>query len=327
MGAQSSRLHRLGWNVESAYSASGWIEWTMRVAALVAGLLFCLGAVLDAFQTIICHAAPPAASALPVSSTSPPGRPGRPSRGISAIPRCANSVTAPSARARCCCCSCSGAAVGHRFRIALFRTAHTLRRCHGRRLRTRRLRTDLYVSGTTLFTLGIGDVLPRSLAARASSSSSPAPAWDLSPSSSATSLCSTTPSPAARSQSRCSTAALDRPHLHRTAAPPRLPRRTGGLVVLLVEWERWSAEILETHVSYPILCYYAPSTTTRAGSPPSPPCSTPAPCSSRWCRTSPPARRSSPSPWPATRSSTSATSSAWKSVGRSGSTRRPRPPA
>ena len=29
-----------------------------------------------------------------------------------------------------------------------------------------------------------------------------------------------------------------------------------ALVVLLVEWERWSAEILETHVSYPILCYY-----------------------------------------------------------------------
>src|ERR1035441_4120614 len=30
-----------------------------------------------------------------------------------------------------------GAAVGHRLRIALFRTAHTLRRCHGRRHRTR----------------------------------------------------------------------------------------------------------------------------------------------------------------------------------------------
>jgi hypothetical protein len=28
------------------------------------------------------------------------------------------------------------------------------------------------------------------------------------------------------------------------------------LVVLLIEWERWSAELLESHVSYPILCYY-----------------------------------------------------------------------
>ena len=26
--------------------------------------------------------------------------------------------------------------------------------------------------------------------------------------------------------------------------------------MLLAEWERWSAEILESHISYPILCYY-----------------------------------------------------------------------
>ena len=25
---------------------------------------------------------------------------------------------------------------------------------------------------------------------------------------------------------------------------------------LLAEWERWAAELLESHVSYPILCYY-----------------------------------------------------------------------
>ena len=28
------------------------------------------------------------------------------------------------------------------------------------------------------------------------------------------------------------------------------------LTILLAEWERWSAEMLESHVSYPILCYY-----------------------------------------------------------------------
>ena len=28
------------------------------------------------------------------------------------------------------------------------------------------------------------------------------------------------------------------------------------MIQLLIEWERWSAEILESHVSYPILCYY-----------------------------------------------------------------------
>src|SRR5208282_2480396 len=28
------------------------------------------------------------------------------------------------------------------------------------------------------------------------------------------------------------------------------------LSTLLVEWERWSAELLESHISYPLLCYY-----------------------------------------------------------------------
>jgi hypothetical protein len=29
-----------------------------------------------------------------------------------------------------------------------------------------------------------------------------------------------------------------------------------ALTLLLEEWERWAAEILESHISYPILCYY-----------------------------------------------------------------------
>ena len=29
-----------------------------------------------------------------------------------------------------------------------------------------------------------------------------------------------------------------------------------ALTVLLEEWERWAAEILESHISYPILCFY-----------------------------------------------------------------------
>jgi hypothetical protein len=28
------------------------------------------------------------------------------------------------------------------------------------------------------------------------------------------------------------------------------------LALLLVEWERWSAELLESHISYPLLCYF-----------------------------------------------------------------------
>jgi hypothetical protein len=30
----------------------------------------------------------------------------------------------------------------------------------------------------------------------------------------------------------------------------------GALAVLLIEWERWSAELLESHISYPLLCYF-----------------------------------------------------------------------
>jgi hypothetical protein len=31
---------------------------------------------------------------------------------------------------------------------------------------------------------------------------------------------------------------------------------TEALNLLLVEWERWSAELLESHISYPLLCYF-----------------------------------------------------------------------
>jgi hypothetical protein len=120
-----------------------------------------------------------------------------------------------------------------------------------------RLRTDLYVSGTTLFTLGLGDVVPRSLAARA-----------LIVCESGTGLgfvalvIGYVPVLyGAFSRREVSVALLDA----RAGSPPtsvELLRRhsfTGGqeaMVVLLIEWERWSAELLETHVSYPILCYY-----------------------------------------------------------------------
>ncbi len=51
----------------------------------------------------------------------------------------------------------------------------------------------------------------------------------------------------------------------RAGSPPtaaELMRRhsfEGGseaLNLLLVEWERWSAELLESHISYPLLCYF-----------------------------------------------------------------------
>ena len=117
--------------------------------------------------------------------------------------------------------------------------------------------TDLYVSGTTLTTLGPGDVAPRSEWARA-----------LMIAESGTGLgfvalvISYVPVLyGAFSKREVSVALLD----GRAGSPPtaaELLRRHGfeggpkALTTLLEEWERWSAEILESHISYPILCYY-----------------------------------------------------------------------
>ena len=118
-------------------------------------------------------------------------------------------------------------------------------------------RSDVYVSGTTLFTLGLGDVLPHSVIARALI------------------ICEAGVGLGfvalvigylpvlyqAFSRREVAVALLDA----RAGSPPtasELLRRHGfdggeeALVVLLTEWERWAAELLESHVSYPILCYY-----------------------------------------------------------------------
>jgi Ion channel len=117
--------------------------------------------------------------------------------------------------------------------------------------------TDLYVSGTTLFTLGLGDVVPHSLLARA------------------VIICESGVGLGfvalvigylpvlyqAFSQREVSVALLD----SRAGSPPNaaeLLRRHGfeggqeAMTKLLAEWERWAALILESHISYPILCYY-----------------------------------------------------------------------
>ncbi|HWB32327.1 MAG TPA: potassium channel family protein [Acidobacteriaceae bacterium] len=119
------------------------------------------------------------------------------------------------------------------------------------------LRTDLYVSGTTLFTLGLGDVAPRTLAARTLIITESATGLGLV----ALVIGYVPVLYNSFSHRELSVALLD----GRAGSPPtsaELLRRhafEGGqqaLIELLVEWERWSAEILETHISYPILCYY-----------------------------------------------------------------------
>ncbi len=120
-----------------------------------------------------------------------------------------------------------------------------------------RLRTCMYVSGTTLFTLGTGDVPPETQIARV-----------LTVLEAGTGLgfialvigyvpvLYTT-----FSQREVSVALLDA----RAGSPPTaaelLLRHSFDegpevLRALLGEWERWCAEMLETHISYPILCYY-----------------------------------------------------------------------
>jgi ion channel len=120
-----------------------------------------------------------------------------------------------------------------------------------------KFRTALYVSGTTMFTLGLGDVVPHSMGARTLI------------------ICESGVGLGfvalvigylpvlyqSFSRREVSIALLDA----RAGSPPtaaELLRRHGfdggeeDLIDLLAEWERWSAELLESHISYPILCYY-----------------------------------------------------------------------
>ena len=119
------------------------------------------------------------------------------------------------------------------------------------------LRGDLYVSGTTLFTLGLGDVLPRSVFARALIIAESGVGLGFV----ALVIGYLPVLYQAFSKREVSIAMLD----GRAGSPPtagELLRRHGfdggeqAIVLLLAEWERWAAELLESHVSYPILCYY-----------------------------------------------------------------------
>ena len=119
------------------------------------------------------------------------------------------------------------------------------------------MRSDLYVSGTTLFTLGLGDVTPKTYLARALVVFEGGTGLGFV----ALVIGYVPVLYQAFSRREVSVAMLD----GRAGSPPtatELLRRhayEGGevdLITLLAEWERWSAEILESHISYPLLCYY-----------------------------------------------------------------------
>jgi hypothetical protein len=118
-------------------------------------------------------------------------------------------------------------------------------------------RSDIYVSGTTLFTLGLGDVIPHSGIVRVAIILEAGTGLGLL----AVVMGYFPVLYAAFSRREVSISLLDA----RAGSPPtaaELLRRhayPGGdsaLSLLLVEWERWSAELLESHISYPLLCYF-----------------------------------------------------------------------
>jgi hypothetical protein len=117
--------------------------------------------------------------------------------------------------------------------------------------------TDLYLSGTTFFTLGLGDVIPHSNLARFLVVAESGMGFAF--------LALVIGYLPALNQSfarrEVSISLLDA----RAGSPPtasEMLRRHSGdhameaLRLLLHEWERWSAEFLEGHLSYPVLAYF-----------------------------------------------------------------------
>ena len=118
-------------------------------------------------------------------------------------------------------------------------------------------REDLYLSGTTFFTLGLGDVAPTSGASRVLTVVEGGMGFGFL----ALVIGYLPVLSQAFSRREATIALLDA----RAGSPPtaaELLRRHGSaeggeaLIALFREWERWSAELLESHVSFPVLAYY-----------------------------------------------------------------------
>ena len=125
--------------------------------------------------------------------------------------------------------------------------------------------SDLYASGTTLFTLGLGDVVPHSMAVRCLVVLESGMGLGFV----ALVIGYFPVLYGAFSRREVNIALLDA----RAGSPPtayELIKRhsfEGGrdaLVTLLEEWERWSAELLESHISYPLLCLFRSQHTSQS---------------------------------------------------------------
>ena len=117
--------------------------------------------------------------------------------------------------------------------------------------------TDLYMSGTTLFTLGLGDVTPRSGPARALVVAEVGTGFGFL----ALVIAYLPVLYQSFSARETNVSLLD----GRAGTPPSAAEllrrnlrdgRVDTLERLLYDWERWSADLLETNLSYPALAYY-----------------------------------------------------------------------
>lgn len=115
--------------------------------------------------------------------------------------------------------------------------------------------TDAYFSGTTFFTLGLGDVSPRSAAARIAVVIEGGVGFSF-----LALIISYLPviyQGFSRRESHISI--LDAWAGSPPSAGELLRRARGDRTLLepfLREWERWAAELLESHISYPVLVYF-----------------------------------------------------------------------
>jgi predicted membrane protein len=122
---------------------------------------------------------------------------------------------------------------------------------------TGRFVTYLYISGETFFTLGYGDIVPQSTVGRAISVIEAANGFGLL----AIVIGYLPVLYQAFSRREVNIALLDARAGSPSSAAEML-RRHGesdqlfDLNAVLHEWEHWSAELLESHLSYPVLCYF-----------------------------------------------------------------------
>jgi hypothetical protein len=117
--------------------------------------------------------------------------------------------------------------------------------------------TDLYLSGTNFFTLGLGDVTPRSLFAKLLTVLEGGMGLGF-----LALIISYLPALNQSFQHREITISLLDARAGSPPSAAEILRRHNGehgleaLRVLFHEWEFWSAELLESHLSYPVLAYF-----------------------------------------------------------------------